>query len=389
VDEAGGDLTATPYSCDVDRTGTTERIARSTWGADLAVIAATLVWTMLVIGIDHGSGEGYSLPVAFLYAALGVAPLVLRRRAPWLCLLLVAAVSMAVPAETMFAPPTLVAVYTVATRHGRDRGVIAGLVGLASFVVHRLVFGGDLGAEEWVTIVSLIAFAVGAGLYARVRRSLLRGLEERGDLLTEQAVAEERLRIARELHDAVGHKVSLMVISAQALEARSTGIAREAGTSIADLGREAMNEMRATVSLMRPVDESADREPGPSLGELADLVDQTRRAGIGAELRIEGERRRYPVALELSAFRIVQEALTNVARHSGAGNATVRVHFAESGLAIEVTDDGRGLRGDPVPGHGLIGMRERAALFGGELEYGPVAGTGFRVAARLPAETSR
>jgi signal transduction histidine kinase len=386
VDEKGGDLSATPYPSDVDRTVTTERIARSSLGADLAVVAATLVWTMLVIGIDHGSGEGYSLPVAFFYAALGVTPLLLRRRAPWLCLLLVAVASMAIPAETMFAPPTLVAVYSLTTRRGREQGVAAGFLALASFVLHRLLFGGDLGAEEWATIVSLCAFAVAAGLYTRAQRSYQESLDERGELFAEQAVAEERLRIARELHDAVGHKVSLMVISAQALEARSTGIAREAGTSIADLGREAMNEMRATVSLMRPVDEGADREPGPS---LAELVDQTRRAGIGAELRVEGERRRYPVALELSAFRIVQEALTNVARHSAASNATVLVRFGESELGIEVTDDGRGARGEPVLGHGLIGMRERTAMFGGELEFGPAPGSGFRVAARLPMGAPR
>jgi signal transduction histidine kinase len=203
------------------------------------------------------------------------------------------------------------------------------------------------------------------------------------------SIAEERLRIARELHDAVGHKVSLMVISAQALEAGSTGAARAAGASIADLGREAMGEMRATVALMRPAGEDAERGPEPSLAELAALIDQTRQAGIGAELRVEGEPRNYPVMLELSAYRIVQEALTNVARHADARHATVSVRFAEAELGIEIVDDGRGPRGEAVPGNGLIGMRERAALFGGELEFGPVEPGGFRVAARIPAGTER
>jgi signal transduction histidine kinase len=196
---------------------------------------------------------------------------------------------------------------------------------------------------------------------------------------TDLAIAEERLRIARELHDVVGHQVSLMVISAQALEA----------SSIADLGREAMDEMRATAALMRPADAPAEREPGPSLAELEGLLERTRQAGIEIELRVEGERRRYPVALELSAYRIVQEALANVARHAGAGDVTVRVSFAASELGIEVIDNGRGLQGEPTPGHGLIGMRERAALFGGELEFGPASPAGFRVAARLPAGVTR
>ncbi len=353
-------------------------------GADLLVIAATLVWSAIVLGADSQAGGGYSPGVAFLYAALGVLPLLLRRRSPWLCLILTAAVWMAITEMTMFAPPTLVAVYSVARSRGRNEAIAGAFFALAASLVHRLVFGGDLAAAEWVTNLSLTGAALAGGLYARARRSYHAGLEERADLLAEQAVAEERLRIARELHDAVGHKISLMVISAQALEARSTGITREAGTSIADLGREAMGEMRATVSLMRPIGEDAEREPGPSLARLPQLVEQTRRAGIGAELRVEGESRRYPVALELSAYRIVQEALTNVARHAGASQATVRISFAEEELGIEVVDDGRGLRGDPVLGHGLIGMRERAMLFGGDLEFGPVAPAGFRVAARLP-----
>jgi signal transduction histidine kinase len=353
-------------------------------GADLVIAVATLVPTAFVLGLHGGIGGEYSPGFAVLYAALGCAPLMLRRQAPWLCLLLCIAASMAVTEMTMFAPPTLVAVCSLAILRGRDQGVAAGVLALASFVLHRLVYGGDLAVDEWATIVSLTALVVAVGLYTRARFSYLRGLEERADLLAEQAVAEERLRIARELHDAVGHKISLMVISAQALEACSTGVSREAGTSIADLGREAMGEMRATVALMRPFGEGAEREPGPSLARLPQLVEQTRRAGIGAELRVEGESRRYPVALELSAYRIVQEALTNVARHAGASQATVRIRFAEEELGIEVIDDGRGLRGEPVLGHGLIGMRERAMLFGGDLEFGPVVPAGFRVAARLP-----
>jgi signal transduction histidine kinase len=206
---------------------------------------------------------------------------------------------------------------------------------------------------------------------------------------TKATIAEERLRIARELHDAVGHKVSLMVISAQALEACSAGPGRAEVATIAELGREAMSELRATASLTRPLGEGAEREPGPTLGEIAELLDRACGLGIETALEVEGEKRRYPPALELSAYRIVQEALANVARHAGAGSATVRVRFAASELGIEVIDDGRGPAGEPVPGHGLVGMRERVALFGGELEYGPGTPAGFRVAARLPTRATR
>jgi signal transduction histidine kinase len=372
----------------MDQTATRARIDHNARSGDLAVAAAALIWTVLTIGIEPGA-DGHTLPIALLFAVLGAAPLLLRRHTPWLCLVLCVAASVAVPAVTLYAPATLVAVYSVASFRGREEGIVAGVVAFGSFLGHRLLFGGGLAATEWASIVSLTGFAIVAGLYGAARRSYLDGMDERSELLAEQSVAEERLRIARELHDAVGHKVSLMVISAQALEASSTGVSGAAAASIAALGREAMGEMRATVSLMRPVGEGAEREPGPSLAELARLVDQTREAGIGTELRLEGERRRYPVAVELSAYRIVQEALTNVARHADARNATVRVRFAESELGIEVVDDGHGPRGEAVPGNGLIGMRERAALFGGELEFGPVEPAGFRVAARIPATMER
>ena len=238
-------MTKAPYSSGVNRTRPQQDLPA--WLADLGLALATLVPTILLLGIYNGMGE-YPRGVALLYAVGCVAPLMLRRRWPWVCLALTAAVSMTVTEMTMFTPATLVAVWSIADLRGREQGVGAGIVALASFVVHRLVWGGDLAVQEWATIVTLTALAVAVGLYARARRSYLGGLEERGTLLAEQAVAEERLRIARELHDAVGHKVSLMVISAQALEAQSTGTAKEAGRSIAHLGREAMNEMRATVS---------------------------------------------------------------------------------------------------------------------------------------------
>jgi hypothetical protein len=144
-----------------------EKPAMGDWcspGADLVVALATLVPSAVVLGIHGGIGGGYPPGTALLYAAIGVAPLMVRRQAPWLCLLLCAAASMIVTEMTMFALPTLVAVYSLSTLRGREQGMVAGVAALASFVLHRIIFGGDLAVDEWATIISLTAFAVAAGL---------------------------------------------------------------------------------------------------------------------------------------------------------------------------------------------------------------------------------
>jgi signal transduction histidine kinase len=193
-------------------------------------------------------------------------------------------------------------------------------------------------------------------------------------------LAEERRRIARELHDVIGHNVSLMVIAAQAIGTGGDGDARVLGDSIATLGREAMAELATTLEMLR----AADHPRGPSLAELPKLVDRTRRAGVGTELRIEGTPRQVPDAVDLSGYRIVQEALTNVIRHARARRATVRLRYRAEAIGLEILDDGTGPGDSRPPGHGLRGMSERAALSGGTLTYGARAGGGFRVAALLP-----
>jgi signal transduction histidine kinase len=204
------------------------------------------------------------------------------------------------------------------------------------------------------------------------------------------ALAAERRRLARELHDVVGHGLSLMVIGAQALGTEAEGEARELADSIAALGREAMAELATTLDQLRP---AAEPEPdrSPSLARLPGLIERARRAGVGAELRIEGPLRQVPDAVDLSGYRIVQEALTNVVRHAGARRATVSVRYEADAIALEILDDGTGP--GPVPpspggeqgqGRGLKGMRERAALAGGSLTYGRRDGGGFRVAAVFP-----
>ena len=217
----------------------------------------------------------------------------------------------------------------------------------------------------------------------------LRAVEEER---AKRAVADERTRIARELHDVVAHTLSVIVLQAGA----SRRIAREqperaAGVlgAIEALGREALGDMRRLVAILRtdadPTDDRGETEPQPGLLRLPELAERVRAAGLAVQIRTEGEARPLPPGVDLSAYRIVQEALTNALRHAGAGRAEVVVRYGGGGVEVEVTDDGRGPTANGAAGHGLIGMRERVGMFGGELEVGAHQGGGFRVRALLPA----
>jgi signal transduction histidine kinase len=212
------------------------------------------------------------------------------------------------------------------------------------------------------------------------------GARER-ELLTETAAAEERLRIARELHDAVGHDVSLMVVQAQALGATAEDQrVREVVEAIAELGRRTMGEMHRTLRLLR--DEDATRAPQPGLDALDDVLAGARAAGVDVSVAMEGAPRPLGPALDASAFRIVQEAVANVVRHAGGAPASVTVRYGAEALELVIADQGSGGGSNGGGGHGLVGMRERAALFGGTLDAGPRAGGGFEVRALLPYDTT-
>jgi signal transduction histidine kinase len=204
-------------------------------------------------------------------------------------------------------------------------------------------------------------------------------------------VAEERLRIARELHDVVGHSLGVIVVQAgaeRATLAPGQETTRDTLVTIEQTGREALSEMRRLLDLMRRDDEEVALAPQPSLAHLDALVEKVRAAGLSVQLRIEGEEVRLPSGIDLSAYRIVQEALTNALKHAGPTRATVTVRYAEDGLELEIADEGRGgaTAGDGV-GHGLAGMGERVALYGGTLRTGTRAGGGYAVNVRLPFET--
>jgi signal transduction histidine kinase len=247
-------------------------------------------------------------------------------------------------------------------------------------------------------IVSLLALAawllvlLGAAAYVRGRRERV---AEAAHVREEEALrraSEERLRIARELHDALGHHLSLInVQSGVALHINEAmpDQARQSLLAIKDASKEALTELRSVLEILRQDGERAPRTPALTLSRLGDLASQAKSAGLEVRTETEGAARPLPFGVEAAAFRIIQEALTNVTRHATGATATVRVSYAERELVVEVDDDGGG-RHVPIDGagtgRGILGMRERAAALGGELRAGPRPEGGFRVEARLPTE---
>jgi signal transduction histidine kinase len=212
--------------------------------------------------------------------------------------------------------------------------------------------------------------------------------EREGEQKARAAVSEERTRIARELHDIVAHSVSTMVVHAGA-ERRvldeGQASTREVLFSIEQTGRQAMAEMRRSLGMLRKGDHELALAPQPSLAHVELLLDQVRAAGMPVELRVAGEPVPLPPGVDLSAYRIVQEGLTNPLKHAGPARATVTVRYDEHELTLEIADSGRGgAANGSGGGHGLIGMRERVALFGGEFDAGSRAGRGHAVQVRLP-----
>jgi signal transduction histidine kinase len=236
----------------------------------------------------------------------------------------------------------------------------------------------------------------------RVRRAYTAALEARAALLEREreeharlAVAEERARIARELHDIVAHHVSVMVVQAGAARrvlAQQPNLATEALNDVEATGRQALAEMRRMLGVLRSDVEADALAPQPSLERLEALVEQVGEAGLPVDLVVEGARRPLPPGVDVNAYRIVQEALTNVLKHAGKAAAKVRVRYGPRDLELEITDDGRGAAAAVLSrmgaGQGVVGMRERAQLHGGELEAGPLMTGGFQVRARLQIDES-
>ncbi len=228
---------------------------------------------------------------------------------------------------------------------------------------------------------------LGIAFGARTRR--LQAAEARAqrlELEQREAVVVERARIARELHDVIAHSVSVMTVQAGAAEEmlkRDPARALEPVRAVQETGRQALVEMKRLVGMLREDDDEIGLAPQPGLADLDRLVKQVREAGLPVEVRIEGEPRTLPLGVDLSAYRVVQEALTNALKHAGSATATVTVRYGERDVTIEVADDGAG-SDKKDGGHGLVGMRERIGVFGGTFAAGPRDTGGFAVSARLP-----
>jgi signal transduction histidine kinase len=241
----------------------------------------------------------------------------------------------------------------------------------------------------------ILAGLVGLGRWMRHRRRETEELETRATLSAQEvaeqaarAVADERARIARELHDLVAHSMGVIVIQSQAAQramADRPDLARTALASIETAGRQGMVEMRRLLELLTGGDDGTV-VPQPSLHDLDELVERVRRAGTPVALTVSGDLGSLPAGVDLAAYRIVQEALTNVLKHAGPASARVVVRAAGGVVDVEVCDDGRGDAGGPGAGHGLVGMRERVALYGGTVEVGGLPDGGYRVRARLSVD---
>jgi signal transduction histidine kinase len=250
------------------------------------------------------------------------------------------------------------------------------------------------GDFVFVPVPFAIAWLAGYALRERASRAAtaeqrVRQVEHDREAAARVAVAEERARIARELHDVVAHSVSVMVVQAQAGTRLVPDPQRASSTfqTIEHSGREALVELRRMLGILRTPDEQPTTHPQPGLAGLDALVAHVAEAGVAVQCVVEGEPRQLPPGVDLSAYRIIQEALTNTLKHAGAAQARVVLRYLSSSVEIEVLDDGRGSRaGVNGSGHGLIGMRERAALHGGDLSTGPRADGGYAVVARLPLQ---
>jgi signal transduction histidine kinase len=360
-------------------------------------VALTGLIALPVLAGSFGSEQAQQHWPVGLLGLLPVLPLLIRRRRPVLALALVLSAGVLVPGQGSFLLAALVCLYTIAATCSARVTLTASVAAVAAVILHRLVWEQLGSAGDFPPPVIACAAAVGLGLYTAARRASIAALRDRAErldrereLLAERAVAEERVRLANELHDVVAHNVSLIVVQAQALGATAHDQAVTAATDgIAALGRQAMADMHRTLKLLRTSDDNAAiRAPQPSLDNLDRLLEQSRAAGLDIDLTIEGHPRALAEAVDLSAFRIVQEALTNVIKHARRAHTRVLVSYRPDSLQLVITNDPSPIA-DSAPqingaGHGLVGMRERAALFGGTLVAQPTAENGFQVSATLP-----
>jgi signal transduction histidine kinase len=369
-------------------------------------VAVLTEFVFFAIGPAELTTAGWPRTIVWSFAC--AAPIVLNRLSPWGAVALALA-SFAAATLHQHEPLTVVVTfilltYSTAAHFSLRRAVLAAtllwvpLLGAAfAQPTQRDPIGVSTAYLLFTNVlIALVCFFIGRTVHAR--RASIMALEERARVaeenqrsLADQAVADERRRIARELHDVVAHHVSVMGVlatGARRVLARDPRIADEALGNIAETSRTTLREMRRLLDVLRTdAEPAADLTPQPGLAGIDSLVDQVREAGLPVSLRVDGVPTPLDPGLALTIFRIVQEALTNALKHAGTATAQVRLTFGVYWLIVEILDTGSGPSLDPNRvGHGLVGMRERVALYGGTLRTGPRPGGGFRVYAKMPME---
>jgi signal transduction histidine kinase len=362
---------------------------RHPWLVDVSIVGLLLV---LEIGATIRNGKG---AWGVVLSIAEIAPLLARRRYPVAVVSVVTAVVLAmIFAGIWIVPlPLGVALYTLTSLREESRAravafaaIVA--VGVTVLSVGVLEFGAGAARVVFLVAAAVLGDSIGS------RRAYIREIEEKADRLerereteTRRSRAEEQARIARELHDIVAHALSVIIVQAGAADdafERDPVGAREPVRAIDSAARAALADLRRVLGILQ---DTADYEPQPGLDQLDRLIDRVRAAGLDISFEIEGSLRPLSAAVELSAFRIVQEALTNSLKHADAGHVHVRVLYGDR-LELEIRDDGHGDGGSgaDTSGNGLVGMRERVALLGGVLSAGPVRGGGYRVTAEIPID---
>ena len=372
---------------------------------DVLLAAAVSVLVQLSVWRGNAPDETFAnRPLSSAILLTVTLALVWRRRAPFVVAFVASSgvLLQALATQTFAQSPALalylvIALYSLGA-HASTRRALAGGVYVAAALVAKVVFVPMAVADDspfvalfwWLVVLSV----VGLGMLVRsIRRAA--DMQHRAQLLEEEraahareVVAVERQRIARELHDVVSHNVSASILQAGAareLLRTNPDRADRALLSVQEMGREAIAEMRRMLGVMRGADDVVSSIPQPRLSDLSALVARENELGLPTELIVDGPLDDLAPGIELSAYRIVQEALTNARKHANANRAIITLRRSDAWFEVEVDDDGNGTSpSDDHPGHGLVGMRERVALFGGELASGSLNGRGFTVRAKFP-----
>ncbi|HZS24214.1 MAG TPA: histidine kinase [Gaiellaceae bacterium] len=374
-------------------------------GDTLLAVALALSSVLPVLARNDPSwGRPKALGVSL--ALLSTVPIAWRARRPLLAATLVlvanaACVYAAVPHDAAFQPflALLLASYSAGSRAEGPRATwvppVLALAAIPMFAA-AIAHGQSAGNAGPSYVFLIVAWAVGRTVRSWRHKTIEleaanRELEEQRELQAQAAVAVERGRIARELHDVIAHNVSMIVVQAGAAARVLAGDESQVHAALSAIeatGRETVDEMRRLLGVLRRADDGLALAPQPGLRDLESLVAHVREAGLPVELSFEGEPVALPPGIELSAYRIVQESLTNALKHAGRASAEVTVRYETGAVELEIRDDGDGSGRGGGTGHGLVGMRERVALWGGRLDAGSREGGGWAVRARLPVGSS-